>query len=910
MTHEVVLQGYNVKPGSLQLGTFDSYGIEKIHVTADDSWDGLDILAVFHAPDGTATKVVVGANGMLAVPPEATAKQAGGGRIVFAGLAENVQRITVDMRYSTKPHSDIEGDNPGTPTPDVVQQILTEAQNANVNSAKAKKLATDAKDIAQSVRDDADNGKFNGKDGAKGDKGDVGTTPQLKIGEDNLWNVSYDNGATWVSLGVKATGAAGKDGTNGLTPHIGENGNWWVGNTDTGVSAKGPAGERGPAGQPGPENLVIITATASTTVQGEYNPDTTYTKALADIQANKAVMIKLENVPGRYYIPYSSSNAEILASAGTVSNSKQSIELYTLKWAAQTNIITLTGTREGCIADGGTAGQVLVKKSDDNFDTEWINNFTFIKISQTTQADLIEKYKKGPVFIYSNYTNKCYYVCGYINNNLYAMSFTDAYLGILYVNRLSILPDNSYIETQFTVSTVPDGGLTGQILAKKSNTNGDTEWIDPPSVEIPEDYPQIREDVSQLKEDIVDYLHIDSDNIFDPSKVTKNKYVNSKGEELDTSSYELSEYIPVPFVGDNYLYFNKDAVSSEYSDYKGVHQIILYDSNKIFIKRVACIGALYLAFNQANAKYMRLMIGSNTKDLMVVVSNKYDATFSPTYIPYGGVYSKNFKNEVNDIIDKRQENDTERPLEHIIRDGGLTRIFRTAGVVGDSLSSGCMEYKGSSGNALGYDRYEFSWIQQMRGICGFDKAENFSVGGLTSKTFWTTQSQKVKNLREDGENHKCQLYFIALGVNDIADTTMEVGTPDDITNESSTTFYGYYSRIKKLIQRQQPKARINLVGLPNHNKMTIWGKRFTDFKNAIADMPNHFNFVYYLNLYEYEKPYDSEFQKIYFNGFHENALGYARTAWVISSYVDWYIRHNYEEFREVGFIGTDYHYYD
>lgn len=36
MTHEVVLQGYNVKPGSLQLGTFDSYGIEKIHVTADD----------------------------------------------------------------------------------------------------------------------------------------------------------------------------------------------------------------------------------------------------------------------------------------------------------------------------------------------------------------------------------------------------------------------------------------------------------------------------------------------------------------------------------------------------------------------------------------------------------------------------------------------------------------------------------------------------------------------------------------------------------------------------------------------------------------------------------------------------------------------------------------------------------
>lgn len=239
--HEVQLKGYSVRPGNLSLGTFDSYGIEQLHVTADDSWDGLDILAVFHAPNGDAKKVVVGADGMLNVPPEATAKQAGNGRIVFVGLAENVQRITVDMGYNIKTHSDIEGDNPGVPTPDVVQQILQAALNAEQNSAKAKSVADD-------LRNDAANGKFNGKDGAKGDKGETGTTPQLKIGEDNLWNVSYDNGATWVSLGVKATGDAGKDG---VTPHIGENGNWWVGDTDTGVSAKGQKGDPGPQGPAG-----------------------------------------------------------------------------------------------------------------------------------------------------------------------------------------------------------------------------------------------------------------------------------------------------------------------------------------------------------------------------------------------------------------------------------------------------------------------------------------------------------------------------------------------------------------------------------------------------------------------------------------------------------------------------------
>ena len=242
--HEVQLKGYSVRPGNLSLGTFDSYGIEQLHVTADDSWDGLDILAVFHAPNGDAKKVVVGADGMLNVPPEATAKQAGNGKIVFVGLAENVQRITVDMGYNIKPHSDIEGDNPGVPTPDVVQQILQAALNAEQNSAEANS-------VADGLRNDAANGKFNGKDGAKGDKGETGITPQLKIGKDNLWQVSYDNGATWVSLGVKATGATGKDGADGLTPYIGENGNWWLGNTDTGVSAKGPKGDPGPQGPAG-----------------------------------------------------------------------------------------------------------------------------------------------------------------------------------------------------------------------------------------------------------------------------------------------------------------------------------------------------------------------------------------------------------------------------------------------------------------------------------------------------------------------------------------------------------------------------------------------------------------------------------------------------------------------------------
>ena len=98
-------------------------------------------------------------------------------------------------------------------------------------------------------------------------------------------------------------------------------------------------------------------------------------------------MIKIENAADRYYIPYSASNAEILASAGTVSGSNQSIELYTLKWTAQTNTITLTGTKEGCTPNGGKKGQVLVKKSNESFDTEWLNALPYVPVGGVIEWD-------------------------------------------------------------------------------------------------------------------------------------------------------------------------------------------------------------------------------------------------------------------------------------------------------------------------------------------------------------------------------------------------------------------------------------------------------------------------------------------------------------------------------------------
>ncbi len=52
--------------------------------------------------------------------------------------------------------------------------------------------------------------------GPAGEDGQDGKTPQLRInGQTNYWEVSYDEGLTWVSLKTAATGADGKNGTDG-----------------------------------------------------------------------------------------------------------------------------------------------------------------------------------------------------------------------------------------------------------------------------------------------------------------------------------------------------------------------------------------------------------------------------------------------------------------------------------------------------------------------------------------------------------------------------------------------------------------------------------------------------------------------------------------------------------------------
>lgn len=190
--------------------TSGSVNVYEVEFRFSADWDGLDRTAVFAAGDEQIS-VVLDSSNTCTIPWEVLqspqrALMAGvygtsGGEVVLPTVWASLGTIREGVRT---------GQPAQPPTPDVYDQILA--------------AANQAEQTAQSVRDDADAGKFDGK------------TPYIGV-----------NGNWWV--GDKDTEVyAGGD-----APYIGENKHWYVGNTDTGVMAEGAQGPEGPQGPIGPQ---------------------------------------------------------------------------------------------------------------------------------------------------------------------------------------------------------------------------------------------------------------------------------------------------------------------------------------------------------------------------------------------------------------------------------------------------------------------------------------------------------------------------------------------------------------------------------------------------------------------------------------------------------------------------------
>ena len=110
--------------------------------------------------------------------------------------------------------------NGGAEGIDANAQIATEkAAAASASAAAARNSATSAGESATAAEES------------------IKHAPRINAdGKWELWDATTN---AYVATEYTAIGKDGAAGTDGTTPHIGENGNWFLGETDTGVKAAG-----------------------------------------------------------------------------------------------------------------------------------------------------------------------------------------------------------------------------------------------------------------------------------------------------------------------------------------------------------------------------------------------------------------------------------------------------------------------------------------------------------------------------------------------------------------------------------------------------------------------------------------------------------------------------------------------
>lgn len=154
--HEIRLAGYKATStgGMLDLGTWGSYGIEKLHLTLDAAWQDLTITAFFNVNGEVVAKRVVGKDGYADVPWEATKENTFAGCLAFEGSINGQRRISTNLNYKVTNHSETTDSDP-VPTDDRWNQFVTETKEYRDGAFEAAKRANARAEDAEAASEGA-----------------------------------------------------------------------------------------------------------------------------------------------------------------------------------------------------------------------------------------------------------------------------------------------------------------------------------------------------------------------------------------------------------------------------------------------------------------------------------------------------------------------------------------------------------------------------------------------------------------------------------------------------------------------------------------------------------------------------------------------------------------------------------
>ncbi len=244
--------------------------------------------------------------------------------------------------------------------------------------------------------------------------------------------------------------------------------------------------------------------------------------------------------------------------------------------------------------------------------------------------------------------------------------------------------------------------------------------------------------------------------------------------------------------------------------------------------------------------------------------------------------------------------ENEKPLDRMPSGGGFCGILESVGCIGDSLASGEFESISADGVKGYHDMFYYSWGQFMAREAGFT-ARNFSRGGMTAKEYLESFGQANGFF---DSSLACKAYIIALGVNDILNQHQPTGRFGDSADSGS--FAGYFGELVRRYRQISPGAKFFFVTMPKQDAADDALRR--EHAELMYDFARGYDNSYVIDLYRYAPPYTGQFREKFFLGGHMNPCGYRLTAKFFISYIDYIIRHNMEDFMQMGFIGTDFSY--
>lgn len=270
--------------------------------------------------------------------------------------------------------------------------------------------------------------------------------------------------------------------SDGKTPYIGENGNWWIGETDTGVPATGPSGQEGKNGEDGTSVTVVsVEKTSSNGLVDTYtitfSDGTTSTFTVTNGESSVVESIELTSSSGltdTYTITFTNGSIKTF----TVTNGKDgdnltitSIELKSSEGLIDTYVINYSdGSKFEFVVSNGEDGKTPYIGDNGNW---WIGD------QDTGVLADGEKLNDIPLTLFS--TGLQYKVetignvTGYVVTGTNILEYDDEYLLALgyddidlYENEHCVIPN--YIGNIPVIGVGPDSGLNFDKITLSKNT--------------------------------------------------------------------------------------------------------------------------------------------------------------------------------------------------------------------------------------------------------------------------------------------------------------------------------------------------------------------------------------------------------------------------------------------------------